>query len=548
MKQGQRTPRRSDELMNSDGAFVFALSDMQRVRRFLILGSEGGAYYTSQGELTARNTAALVRAIKNDGADVVKEIVEVSAAGLAPKNDPALYALALCCAEGDLAARRAAFAALPLVARTGTHLLHFAAFVNGMRGWGKSLRRAVSTWYLNLDANRSGLMDEAIDTAASRVAYQVVKYRQRDGWSHADLLRLAHPQSRNQNLGKVDDAHNDLLRYIVDGWNWIGEDPPADPALRTIWAAERVARGVDEPELIRLIGKYRLPMEVIPSERRTAAVYESVLMHGAGLTWTVRNLSNLASRGILSPGVYNEALKAVIDVLSDADRIRKARVHPLQMLVALATYRAGRGVRGHGAWQVNQDIVDALDRAFYLAFASIRPAGKRFLLALDVSGSMTCYAIAGLPGMTPNAASAALAMITKRTEPMATVMGFANTFRDLGIGTRDSLEAAMTKTRALSFGYTNCALPMEWAMQNRVEADVFVVYTDNETNTFGAEKPAAALRKYRDGMGIPARLVVVGMTATNFTIADPNDAGMMDVIGFDTTAPQLISAFAAGAL
>ena len=47
-------------------------------------------------------------------------------------------------------------------------------------------------------------------------------------------------------------------------------------------------------------------------------------------------------------------------------------------------------------------------------------------------------------------------------------------------------------------------------------------------------------------MGIPARLIVVGMTATNFTIADPEDPGTLDVVGFDTATPRLISDFAAG--
>jgi 60 kDa SS-A/Ro ribonucleoprotein len=45
-------------------------------------------------------------------------------------------------------------------------------------------------------------------------------------------------------------------------------------------------------------------------------------------------------------------------------------------------------------------------------------------------------------------------------------------------------------------------------------------------------------------MGIPAKLIVVGMTVNNFSIADPSDAGMMDVVGFDTATPQLMADFA----
>jgi 60 kDa SS-A/Ro ribonucleoprotein len=34
------------------------------------------------------------------------------------------------------------------------------------------------------------------------------------------------------------------------------------------------------------------------------------------------------------------------------------------------------------------------------------------------------------------------------------------------------------------------------------------------------------------------------MTSTGFTIADPEDAGTLDVVGFDSAAPQVISDFA----
>jgi 60 kDa SS-A/Ro ribonucleoprotein len=38
------------------------------------------------------------------------------------------------------------------------------------------------------------------------------------------------------------------------------------------------------------------------------------------------------------------------------------------------------------------------------------------------------------------------------------------------------------------------------------------------------------------------------MTATGFTIADARDAGMLDVVGFDTATPNLIADFSRGDL
>ena len=55
------------------------------------------------------------------------------------------------------------------------------------------------------------------------------------------------------------------------------------------------------------------------------------------------------------------------------------------------------------------------------------------------------------------------------------------------------------------------------------------------------------LRRYREKTGIDARLIVVAMTSGGFTLADPSDAGMLDVVGFDASAPQIIRDFVMGA-
>ncbi len=133
----------SGQVPNSAGGFVWELDDWARLRRFLILGSEGGSYYATESTLTRENVNGVERCIREDGLRAVLEIARVSEEGRAPKNDPALFALAMAAGLGDEPTRRAALAALPRVARTGTHLFQFATFVEQFRGWGCSLRRAV---------------------------------------------------------------------------------------------------------------------------------------------------------------------------------------------------------------------------------------------------------------------------------------------------------------------------------------------------------------------------------------------------------------------
>ena len=282
------------------------------------------------------------------------------------------------------------------------------------------------------------------------------------------------------------------------------------------------------------------------------------------MTALIRNLATMTRVGVLAPGSDGTA-KAVAQ-LGDAERIRKARVHPIAVLAALRTYASGRGVRGRGEWKPVREVVDALDAAFYTAFGNVEPTGKRLLLALDVSGSMTGGDVAGVPGLSPRDASAALALVTAATESQYEVVGFfagKGGFKKRGrqvwpvytdgltpLAISPAAAAGRRRRRRssdLPFGGTDCALPMLYAQAREREIDTFVIYTDSETWA-GDIHPAQALRDYRRASGIDARLVVVGMVANGFSIADPADPGMLDVVGFDTATPQLISDFARGAL
>lgn len=120
---------------NTAGGYGFALDDVARLRRFLILGTDGGTYYVSARELTREVASVVLRLAETDHPTLLATILDVSGRGAAPKAQPALFALAVAASVGTDAERAAALAALPEVARTGTHLLTFAAYVEQFRGW-----------------------------------------------------------------------------------------------------------------------------------------------------------------------------------------------------------------------------------------------------------------------------------------------------------------------------------------------------------------------------------------------------------------------------
>jgi len=122
--QTEAIPGREAEMVkNSAGGMVFQIDDMQRLTRFCVLGSSANTYYATSRELTKDNLSAVEALLKaGRGKEVVEKIVEISDAGRGISNDPALFALARCCAADDVETRRNAYNALSSVARTGTHL------------------------------------------------------------------------------------------------------------------------------------------------------------------------------------------------------------------------------------------------------------------------------------------------------------------------------------------------------------------------------------------------------------------------------------------
>ena len=255
----------------------------------------------------------MVRCAQADGVEAVRRIVAVSDSGRAPKNDPAVFALALVAAHTGSVGKKAAYAAVPTVCRTGTHLFQFAAASDQLRGWGRGLRQAVADWYTTKSARDLG--------------YQVTKYQQREGWSHRDLLRLAHPKSTDSEVQAV-------LRWVTHGAGAMGALTVKRPLLgadasvvhaavtadlpRVVQAAELAKRAESEQEIVRLIHEYRLVRECIPTKFLSASAVWEALLEDMPVTALLRNLATLTRVGVIAPD--SAGARTAVERLTDVER------------------------------------------------------------------------------------------------------------------------------------------------------------------------------------------------------------------------------------
>lgn len=542
VEQPDPIPGREQRMKKGDaGGYVFKIDNWTLLNRFLVLGSDTPTFYVNAKTLTQRNAHAVMECIKEDGIRTIDHITEVSHARRAPRNDPALFALAMCAGTGDLRTRQKAFRVWGdgTVARTGTHLFHLNKFADAFMGWGRGRRRANARWYN--------------EKSPDALAYQLLKYRQRDGWSHRDILRLSHVKAR-------DAEHEALYRWVIAGAEGLG--------VRTVTRQLRDGRAVtrqydaintnlprliegfvrlQEPgltntEAANIIRDYGLTREMVPTRFLDSPMVWEALLDRMPMEAMLRNLGKMTNVGLLAP--MSGAARLVSARLRNSEAVRKSGLHPLAILVALKIYAQGHGMRGRLSWTPVAQVIDALDSGFYIAFGNVEPIGKPVILAVDASGSMACPLI-GLP-LTCREAAVAMALVTAKTESDYVILGFTARGHvvELPITPRQRLDDAMrTLNRVIEPRNTDCSLPIRWAIDRRAEVDGIIVLTDNET--WVGFHPVLVMEEYRHKVA-PAKMVSVGMVANDVSIADPKCTFMLDVAGFDTATPGLVSSFIRG--
>jgi 60 kDa SS-A/Ro ribonucleoprotein len=518
-------------------------ADWPRLRRFLVLGSDGPAYRAGERTPPQRHAALVERCLRADGPRLVAEIVAVRERGRHAREAPALFALALAAATGDLETRRAAHDALPAVALTSEELFAFVAFAGEVDGWGRSLRRAVGRWY----ASRS---PEALGR-------EVIACRRLpgEGLTHRDVLRIAYPAGR---ASAQSSEHAGLLQWIVRGG-----PAPARPPVVEGFAHVQVADGAQRAAA--LVREYRLPPQALRAEHLACAEVWSALLDDMPLRALLRNLPAMTEVGLLAPA--SDAVARVVERLRDGAERAAAGVEPIVLLAALRAYARGQQADGARRRSAVADIVDALEGAFHASLANVEPTARRLHITLDVSPSMRVGDLAGMPGLSPLEVATALALVSAATEARCEIACFAAAvarrratlpararrarpaggLAPLAIAAGQRLSDALAAVSGLRHSDTDLALPMRDALTRGLAVDAFVIYTD--TDTLAREThPALALAEYRRRSGIDARLVVVAMAARRLSIADPADPGMLDVVGFDLATPRLIADFVRGEL
>ena len=304
------------------------ISQEELLKRFLLIGTENGSYYVSEKDLTITHVQSLENLLKEDYTKVINIINKYYLSVY--KKDYLLFVIARCCADKNKDLRIHAYEYMLEICKTPTQLFLFIELyekinkiLNKSTGWNKLQKEYISKWYLTKQP-----MD---------LAYLITKYKNRNQWTHKDVLKLSHIKAHTN-------SHDSLFAYITRDYDIFKEKNSDLDLLEYIRAYEVLNSTDDEDLAIALINQHNFVREHVSTKLLNNVHVWNALLKNMPIIALLRNLNKLTSLDLFQE--YPESLTKILNKIQDPDILKKNRIHPLQLLIALTTYTKGKGFKG----------------------------------------------------------------------------------------------------------------------------------------------------------------------------------------------------------
>lgn len=490
-KQTVRPPDRPEMIKNEAGGYGWKMDDLAIVKRWLLTGSMGNFFYQTEEKITDLNLEVFhrIHPVK------LKElIVEASKEGL--NNHTPILALTHL-SKMDSGAFKDIF---QIVIRTASHLYEFLNYVKELRGFGRSIHKAVKNWLKEMDVDRA--------------AYQFLKYQSRYGWSVKDVLRKFKP---------VESTEKSVLYGYFTG------KQKAEHRSCVLYEALKKGTVENIPEVIRTQG---LTHEMIPANvKRTREVWEA-LFEKMPIVATIRNLGQLTAKGLFNS-------KANIEILRERIEGGTDKVHPIALASAYKIYSSG-GLLGRSllTWHPSEPILDILEKSIENSFFKIKDQGLNILHGIDVSGSMEGSLVQPL-WLSASQVAVVMVLATLKSQRYYTLIGFDTESHQLPFSKAISFYQAMEMN--FSGGGTDCTVPIKYAIKRQLkDIDAIVIWSDGDTWA-GEMHVYQAFEQYKR-INPKAKLIIVNICnpGNMASLSDPKNPDMYDIAGFTANTPKLV--------
>ncbi len=344
-----------------------------------------------------------------------------------------------------------------------------------------------------------------------------------DAPSLADVVKMVHPKPSSP-------TRRALFGYLI-GKDHVAADLPT---LVTHFESFKKDSSGELPDV---------PFQLLTSLSLGPAQWAQIAQHASWQT-TRMNLNTFARHGVFDVPGMTELVAAR---LRDPKAIAKARVFPYQLLVA---YLATRGTGVPAA--IAEALHDAMEHATHNV-PSLE--GKKVWVLVDVSGSMSSPITGHRKGATTavrcvDVASLFAATMLRRNAS-AEVLCFDTAPRPVHVERRDSVMTNARVLAAVGGGGTNTSSALAQLNAQRVEADLVIYVSDNESwidaGRVGTHTATMAEWNRLAARNPGAKLVCIDLTPHAHTQAKGRQ-DILNVGGFSDKVFDVISAFVSGGL
>ncbi|XP_013774966.1 60 kDa SS-A/Ro ribonucleoprotein-like [Limulus polyphemus] len=508
-----------------------------RLLRFLYIGSETNCYIPGDRKLTLEN----IHCIDSSSQEAaVKEIIRVAKEGSSVYPDALPFALAVCSQSQNMKVKQAAYSALKEACPTASELFSFVHFAEEVSkpttGWGRSRRTAVANWY---------------KTDPKRLAALITRVMSHRGWSHKDLFRLVHLKTENKGLAA-------LYKYITHGYEAAEKEfgvadasPQVKDVLEYLKAVHELKHTADEQKAARLIEMHDLNFEHIPTPMLKSKEIWLCLIHRLPVQVLLSQLPRLHRLGFLKH--KSPVLKPILERLNSDSTMNDGHLGPLQtFIIAKQLETLQKNPVDKTVLQTYSKLSqldDTLQTLHLASFKMVPSTGKRYLVAVDVRNSMVHgKKTLGCRYVSPADAACLILMALSRAESgKVTALAFSKDgLKDIEINNKMTHNDFFRRLRETPMGPVNVAAPLQWAQEKKKTFDVILVCTANQIQS-GDVHPADAFKEYRLNLKLPqARFIVCAFSSGEFSLAPPDEPGMLDIAGFSEKVLQVIQDFARG--
>ncbi|CAH0559179.1 unnamed protein product [Brassicogethes aeneus] len=416
------------------------------------------------------------------------------------------------------------------------------------------VRKRVKAFYKNKTA------EELVDS--------YILHKSVHGWDHRTLLKLTHIKS--DTLSK-----NLVINYILlnDVKTENIKDETSMKLIENLKEINTLRTTKDVAVALPIINKFKLTHHhLTPFLQKHQEAWNAVISN-MSIRDILKSLPKLYRLGFLKQNL--EVYKIIVACLTDAEKIKKDQIFPLEIFIALKNFeKGGKPVdpklidhltkeKKLGEEELAKaktlvepkcpNIVNNIHKCLSMSYSNIQSTGLKFLITIDVTESMNLPCLHSKNITSIEAALAITLSFLKSEKNVTTALFKDKDIQLINFKSSDSYSDNLKKLKEHKSTYMIPFSGVEWALHKNKSFDVLINFVHHHEFSSAVPKEhrdkisrgLKSIHKYQETVNKSAKIVNICLATSRLVIADES-RNIIDIAGLDEGVPKVLHTFLNG--